>query len=141
VAIRFHNEGIKFNLPQRTRHKNWLKHWFSSYNKKAGEINFIFSSNALLRRMNREHLNHNHNTDVITFDYTEGNIISGDIFISIEEVRENAGIYKSTFEDELRRVMIHGVLHMMGFNDARTKEREEMREMENEALNLWLKEV
>ncbi len=91
--------------------------------------------------MNREHLNHNHNTDVITFDYTEGNIISGDIFISIEEVRENAGIYKSPFEDELRRVMIHGVLHMMGFNDARTREREEMREMENEALNLWLKEV
>jgi probable rRNA maturation factor len=141
VAVWFHNEDIQYNLPQKTRHKNWLKHCISGYNKKPGTINFIFAGNALLRRMNRKHLNHNRSTDVLTFDYTESCIISGDIFISIEKVKENAGCYKVTFEDELRRVMIHGVLHLMGFNDAMTKEREKMREMENEALNLWLKVV
>ena len=90
--------------------------------------------------MNREYLNHNYFTDVITFDYTEGNVISGDVFISVEQVKENASFYKVLLEVELRRVMIHGVLHLMGFNDATEAGKETMREMENEALNLWSKE-
>ena len=75
-----------------------------------------------------------------TFDYTEGNVISGDVFISIEQVKDNASFYKVLLEVELRRVMIHGALHLMGFNDATEAEKETIREMENEALNLWSKE-
>jgi len=90
--------------------------------------------------MNREYLNHDYYTDVITFDYTEGDIISGDIFISIDQVRLNASAFEQDFNVELRRVMVHGVLHLIGFNDASAPEKEEMRKMENEALHLWLKE-
>ncbi len=89
--------------------------------------------------MNKEYLNHNYFTDVITFDYTEGDVVSGDVFISIDQVRENALVYGVPEEDELRRVMVHGILHLMGFNDASKEEKDTMRELENEALNLWLK--
>jgi rRNA maturation RNase YbeY len=109
--------------------------------KIAGTLNFIFTSNEQIKLMNLEYLNHNYFTDVITFDYTEGNIISGDIFISIEQVKENAGLYKTELMDELRRVMIHGVFHLMGFQDSNEEERLTMREKENDALHLWLKQV
>ena len=90
--------------------------------------------------MNREYLNHDYNTDVITFDYTEGDAISGDVFISVDQVRLNAISYSQKFDDELRRVMVHGVLHLIGFGDGTNQEKEKMRKMENEALHLWLKE-
>jgi len=90
--------------------------------------------------MNKSYLNHNQFTDVITFDYSDDDQISGDIFISVEQVKENAVLYKTNGEDELRRVMVHGVLHLMGFDDGTETERKVMREMENEALHLWLKE-
>ena len=88
--------------------------------------------------MNREYLNHNYFTDVITFDYTERGIISGDVFISVEQVIANAASYDTEPDEELRRVMVHGVLHLMGFRDGTEKEREEMRKLEDEALLLWL---
>ena len=89
--------------------------------------------------MNREYLNHNYFTDVITFDYSEGEQISGDVFISMEQVRLNAESYKVSVEEELRRVMIHGVLHLMAYGDASHEEQQIMRKKENEALHLWLK--
>ena len=89
--------------------------------------------------MNLEYLNHNYFTDVITFDYTDDHTISGDLFISIDQVKKNADFYGVKANEELRRVMIHGVLHLLGFNDASSGEREIMREKENEALHLWLK--
>ncbi len=91
--------------------------------------------------MNREYLNHDHHTDVITFDYTQGKVIGGDIFISIDQVRINAVEYKVDTEEEMRRVMIHGILHLIGFNDGTADEKRKMREKENEALHLWVKMV
>lgn len=90
--------------------------------------------------MNREYLNHDYDTDVITFDYTEGDTVSGDVFISVEQVRINARKYEQEFDKELRRVMVHGVLHLIGFGDAEQDEKKLMRKMENDALHLWLKE-
>ncbi len=89
--------------------------------------------------MNREYLNHDYFTDVITFDYSEESVISGDIFISVDQVKINAGIFNEAFEEELKRVMIHGVLHLIGFDDATDEEKAGMRKLENEALHLWLK--
>ena len=89
--------------------------------------------------MNQEFLNHNYFTDVITFDYSKGDLISGDVFISIEQLKINAKVYDVSVEDEQRRVMIHGVLHLMGYADASDEEKEIMQKKENEALHLWLK--
>ena len=89
--------------------------------------------------MNNDYLNHNYFTDVITFDYSEGDLVSGDVFISVDQVKENAAFYIEDPENELRRVIIHGVLHLLGFGDSTLDEKEIMRKMENEALHLWLK--
>ena len=140
MAINFHSEEIPFDLEQKNLHKRWLKRVLGTYGKKPGTLQFVFTSNAYLLRMNTEYLNHKHYTDVITFDYTEGNIVSGDVFISTEQVNINADFYRVKKDEELRRVMVHGVLHLVGFNDASEEERLVMREKENEALHLWLKE-
>jgi probable rRNA maturation factor len=140
VSVSFHSEHLTFNLKQKTRHKDWIKRCVSLHSKIPGDINFIFTSNEHILRINRDYLNHNYFTDVITFDYTEGDIISGDVFISLDQVKENASFYEVPAEDELRRVMIHGVLHLIGVKDSTNGERETMMEMENEALHLWLKE-
>ena len=100
----------------------------------------MFTSNEQLKLINQEYLNHNYFTDVITFDYTSENVVSGDIFISVDQVKLNAEMYAVSFQEELRRVLIHGVLHLMGYNDASVEEKELMREKENDALHLWLKE-
>ena len=140
MAIRFHSEKIQFNLQQKIRHRNWLYDCINSYHKQPGEISFIFTSNAHLKRMNREFLNHDYNTDVITFDYSDGDMIAGDVYISVEQVRSNADHYRVPQSEEIRRVMVHGILHLAGYSDDTRKEKEVMREMENEALHLWLKE-
>jgi rRNA maturation RNase YbeY len=141
VAIRFHSEGIRFDLKQKSRHKHWIKSYIESYKKITGELSYIFTSSEQLLLMNREYLNHNYFTDVITFDYTVDNIIAGDIFISVEQVKENAELYGVKAEEELRRVMIHGVLHLMDYKDSSLEERVAMRKKENEALHLWLKRL
>ena len=89
--------------------------------------------------MNIEYLNRDYNTDVITFDYSKENVISGDVFINVELVRKNAAYYAVTENEEIRRVMIHGILHMAGYDDSTKEEKEVMKQMENEALNLWMK--
>lgn len=137
MAVSFHNEGTNFEIKQKRRHKKWITEYLQINNRIPGRLTFIFTTNDLLRKINREFLQHNHFTDVITFDYTEGKEISGDIFISIDQVRLNAVEYESAFEKELRRVMIHGVIHLMGHTDKTVKEREAMRKMEDVALNLW----
>ena len=137
MAISFHNEGISFQLKEKNRHKKWIRECIQSHQKIPGEIAYVFTSNERLRLMNREYLNHNYFTDVITFDYTEEKCVSGDIFISVEQVVLNAETFGTDSEDELRRVMIHGVLHLMGHTDSTKSEKEEMRNLENEALLLW----
>lgn len=141
MPVRFHTEDTSFNLPQKLRHKQWICLWIESQNHLCGELNLIFVSNSYIRNINQKYLNHNYNTDVITFDYGEERRISGDIFISIDQVRMNAGSFKTEEKDELRRVMIHGVNHLLGYKDGNDQEKEIMRQMENEALHLWLKMV
>jgi rRNA maturation RNase YbeY len=137
VAISFHNEGIKFQFGQKIRHQHWISQYIRHHKKVPGSITFIFTSNKHLRRINREYLKHNYFTDVISFDYSEKRIVSGDVFISVDQVKKNAAIYAVEWEEELRRVMIHGILHLMGYNDREQKEREQMRKLEDEALFLW----
>lgn len=139
MAIRFHNDGIFFELKEKLKHKRWIRLYLGEYNKNPGQISFIFTTNEILMLMNRDFLNHNHYTDVITFDYSENKEISGDVFISINQVMINARSYNVEFTEELKRVMIHGILHLLGFKDNTEEERENMRKKENEALHLWLK--
>ena len=140
MAIHFHSLQISYNLKSKNPHKSWIKACIDSHNRNCGNISYIFTSNLSLREMNREYLNHDYFTDVITFDYSEGDLISGDVFISIDQVKINAGIFNAEMDDELRRVMIHGVLHLLGFEDSTDAEKAQMRKLENDALHLWLKE-
>ncbi len=126
MAIRFHNQDIAFKLKQLNLHKSWIRRVITTHARVPGSINYIFCSNTSIREMNRKYLNHNYFTDVITFDYSEGNFVSGDVFISIDQVRINAGIFHEGFEEELKRVMIHGVLHLAGFDHSTPEEQSEM---------------
>ncbi len=141
MSVSFHTEEINFNLKQKIRHKRWIKEWIATNYKDPGILSFVFTSNERIRLINQEYLNHNYLTDVITFDYTEGNLISGDVFISVDEVKKNADYYGADIDDELRRVMIHGVTHLLGYQDGNEEEKRIMRKKENEALHLWLKLV
>jgi probable rRNA maturation factor len=139
VGVSFHSEKLHFDLKQRTRHRNWIKNCIAYFGKDTGAISFIFTSNPYILSLNRKYLNHNYFTDVISFDYSKGSNISGDVFISVEQVRNNAELYQVPQDEEMRRVMIHGVLHLMGFNDTTKAQKDGMRKMENDALHLWLK--
>jgi rRNA maturation RNase YbeY len=139
VDISFHSEAIRFELKQKINHRKWIRAWLDAHHMYPVALAFIFTSNEQLRLMNQEFLNHNYFTDVITFDYSKGKAISGDVFISIEQVRLNAKSFEVSLDEEQRRVMIHGVLHLMGYGDATEEERRIMHKKENEALHLWLK--
>jgi rRNA maturation RNase YbeY len=105
--------------------------------KKTGEINYVFCSDLYLHKINLEHLNHDTYTDIITFNYCEEDIISGDIFISIDRVKENSITYHTNFQKELNRVMIHGILHLVGFDDKSESDKELMRSKEDFYLSLY----
>lgn len=141
MPVTFHTEKSDFILVKKLQHKRWIKLWIESREAVCGNLSFIFTSNTKIKQINLKYLNHNYFTDVITFDYTKDNIISGDIFISVDQVSINAMSYDTEKEEEIRRVMIHGVIHLLGYNDGNDQERETMRQMENEALHLWLKMV
>lgn len=116
--------------------KNWISKAILNENLKEGDINYIFCDDNYLSEMNIKYLNHNTLTDIISFDYTIGKIISGDIFISVERVKENAILYNTTFTDEIHRVMIHGILHYCGYNDKTKDEKTQMRSKEDYYLSL-----
>jgi probable rRNA maturation factor len=134
--ICFFNEGISHRLPGKTKLKQWINEVILRDAKIPGDINFIFCNDEYLSDLNLSYLNHTTLTDIITFDYTSDGIISGDIYISIERVKENAILYSKTFRDELNRVMIHGVLHLLGNNDKKPGEKAKMRRKEDECLLL-----
>ncbi|MBN1132204.1 MAG: rRNA maturation RNase YbeY [Bacteroidales bacterium] len=136
MAIFFHNEGIQFDLKRKREYKNWINKVISYRDLKPGDINIIFTSAPRLLQINRDFLKHNYDTDVITFDYSEYGIISGDVFVGLEQVKKNSIIFGNDFEMELSRVMIHGILHLMGYRDATDGEKEKMHEMEEWALKL-----
>ena len=134
--ISFFSEEIDFTINDTKNKTKWINSIISQYSNIPGEITYIFCSDKYLLELNIDHLNHDTFTDIITFDYTKTGMISGDIFISIHRVTENAEKFKVTFQEELQRVMAHGVLHLIGFKDKTVEEKKEMREAENNALAL-----
>jgi rRNA maturation RNase YbeY len=137
--ISFRTEDIKFSLKQKTVIKNWIIAVIKKKKRIPGELSFIFCSDAYLLGINQQYLNHNTYTDIITFDYSkESKVlpISGDIFISVERVRENATKYSTTFENELSRILIHGVLHLLGHKDKTKADKDEMTRQENSCLRM-----
>jgi rRNA maturation RNase YbeY len=137
MAIFFSNEHVDFDLPESEKVKRWITHVVRTRGKRVGEVNYIFCDDAYLIEVNRTYLDHDTYTDIITFDYVAGNIVSGDIFISIERVRENARLFDTSFEHELHRVLIHGILHLLGQGDKSETEAKEMRNLEEECLKIW----
>ena len=139
MPISFNNQSIPFKLKNKAKLKLWIKSVVEKEKHTLGTINYVFCDDAELLEINLKHLNHNTFTDIITFDYTEGLKINSDIFISINRVEENAKKFKVSFEEELHRVMIHGVLHLCGYKDKSKSDTELMRKKENAALKFLLK--
>lgn len=136
--ISFFYEEVNFILPQVRKTQAWIKTIIKQEKFELEQINFIFCSDTYLYDLNLEYLNHDTYTDIITFDYSEKPFLEGDIYISIERVGENALKLNIDFFQELRRVMAHGVLHMMGYTDKTKKEQEAMRLKEDSCLSLYL---
>ena len=132
--ISYNAINVKFPALRRRRISAWVRAVAASYGKRVGELAYIFCDDAKILEVNRQYLQHDYFTDIITFDYTEGSIISGDLFISLDTVRSNAALFGKTYDDELHRVIIHGVLHLCGINDKGPGEREIMEAEENKAL-------
>jgi rRNA maturation RNase YbeY len=136
VPVYFHSERINFELESQAIYKKWILAVLSQHKKRPGNLNIIFVSNDYLLEMNKKFLNHNYHTDVISFDDSEKNVVAGDIFISVDQVKINSRVHNVGFNDELCRVMIHGVLHLIGFGDADDTQKEMMRTQEDQALVL-----
>jgi len=131
------NYETDFVLDNETAYSEWISAVILSEGKKEGEINYIFCDDDYLHNINVEYLQHDTLTDIISFDYSVGNELNGDIFISIERVRENAVDFNVSFEEELRRVLIHGVLHYCGYKDKSEEEDRLMRNKEDEKIKLF----
>lgn len=131
------NYETKFRLQQALRHRSWLSEVILSENKKEGEINYIFCDDDYLLEINQSYLNHDTLTDIISFDYSIGNELHGDIYISVDRVRENAKEFKTSFADEMRRVLVHGVLHYCGYKDKTKKDELLMRDKEDEKIKMF----
>ena len=129
------NYELDFKLQYEIEISNWISSVISSEEYKQGEINYIFCDDDYLHKLNVEFLEHDSLTDIISFDYTVGKELHGDIFISVDRVKENASKFKVTFEEELNRVIVHGILHFCGFKDKSDDEKKLMREKENEYLS------
>ncbi len=134
MPVVFHSNQKSFKLKNKTLIRRWISSEVQLASFKCGSINIIFCSDEYLLEINRKYLNHDFFTDIITFNYNSKFRISGDLFISIERVLENAKLFKTEFDTELKRVMIHGVLHLLGYEDSLPKQKEEIRKKEDEAL-------
>ena len=134
MAILFHNQHIEFKPEQVTKLRSWVKKILVQEKRTAGDINFVFTTDEDLLKVNRQFLKHDTYTDIVTFDYSEGKKVSADIMISVDRVEENARKLKVTFREELRRVMIHGILHLCGYKDKSKADKELMRKKEDLAL-------
>ncbi len=133
--VRYFIQDTDFLFKRRAVHNAWLKAVALEENCRLGEISVIFCSDAYLLDMNRKYLGHDYFTDIITFDYSEGEVLSGDLFISVDTVRSNASFYSAEFDDELDRVIVHGLLHLIGYDDHSEEEFAAMKEKENYYLS------
>lgn len=134
--IRFSAENMALPALDYPQVERWIRAVAAQYGFAVGELNYIFCDDEKILSVNREFLQHDYYTDIITFDYTEGNVISGDLFISLDTVRTNAEQFGQEYERELYRVIIHGILHLCGINDKGPGEREIMEVAENRALEM-----
>ena len=134
--ISYQTEGVKMPDIKKKKTTGWIKEVAACYGKRVGEIAYIFCSDDKILEVNRQYLQHDYYTDIITFDYCEGDRISGDLFISLDTVRSNAEQFEQPYDRELHRVIIHGILHLCGINDKGPGEREIMEAAENKALAL-----
>lgn len=136
MAVSFYTEGVDLPAINKTNIRNWVKQVAEIHNMRVGEISYIFCDDEKILEVNKQYLQHDYYTDIITFDYTEGNKIAGDLFISLDTVRTNAEQFGQEYNTELHRVIIHGILHLCGINDKGPGEREFMEAEENKALAL-----
>lgn len=134
--VTYNTDGVKMPSIKKRENTAWVKAVAASYGKRVGEIAYIFVDDEKILEVNRQYLGHDYYTDIITFDYCEGDVISGDLFISLDTVRTNAEQVGATYEEELHRVIIHGILHLCGINDKGPGEREIMEAAEDKALAL-----
>jgi probable rRNA maturation factor len=134
--ISYQTDGVKMPAIKKRENSAWVKKVAASYGKKIGEVAYIFVNDEKIIEVNREYLKHDYYTDIITFDYTEEDVISGDLFISLDTVRSNSEEQHTDYDDELNRVIIHGILHLCGINDKGPGEREIMEQAENKALSM-----
>ncbi len=135
--INFFCEDVKLTIKNKTQIKNWIFQVIKQYNCRPQTINYIFCSDDYLREVNKQYLDHDYYTDIITFDQaeTEGDV-AGDLYISIDRIQDNANELAVSFEQELHRVLIHGVLHLIGYDDLTDEGETEMRQLEDQALAL-----
>lgn len=134
--ISYQTDGVSMPTIKRREVSAWIKKVAAAHEKKCGDIAYIFCNDEKILKVNREYLEHDYYTDIITFDYTEGDIIGGDLFISLDTVKSNSEMLGVAYEQELYRVIIHGILHLCGINDKGEGEREIMENEENRALSM-----
>ena len=134
--ITYNVEGVKMPKIKKRETTAWIRAVAKSYGRRVGEVGYMFVNDDKILEVNREYLGHDYYTDVITFDYDEDDVVSGDLVISLDTVASNAHLFNKTYEDELYRVIIHGILHLCGINDKGPGEREQMEAAENKALAL-----
>ena len=134
--ITYNTDGVKMPKIKRKDTTAWIKAVAQTYGRKVGEVGYMFVNDEKILEINNEYLGHDYYTDVITFDYDEGDVVNGDIVISLDTVRTNAEMFGKAYEDELYRVIIHGILHLCGLNDKGPGEREIMEKAENTALEM-----
>jgi len=137
--IQYIAEDVKLPALQKQKINRWIKETAAGYDKKIGEIAYIFCSDKKILEVNNQYLKHDYYTDIITFDYSEGSVISGDIFISLDTVKSNAQDFGVDFEHEILRILIHGILHLCGQEDKTNEQRNEMTGKENLALEKFKK--
>lgn len=134
--VRYYYQDTDFEFKPKLITKQWLKTVAGSEMKKLGDISIIFCSDNYILDTNIKYLQHDYFTDIITFDYCDGDILSGDLFISVDSVRENSIYFKTKFDDELNRVIVHGLLHLIGYDDHTEDEQKQMRSKENYYLSI-----
>jgi rRNA maturation RNase YbeY len=140
MAIAYYAEEVKLPAIKKKAVGDWIRKVAALYGKRAGDISYIFCSDKKILEVNKQYLQHDYYTDIITFDYSEGTKISGDLFISLDTVKSNSDMFGTNYVEELHRIIIHGVLHLCGINDKGPGEREIMTAKENEALTLLSEE-
>ena len=134
--ITYQTDGIRMPNIKKRPTTAWIRAVAATYGKRVGDVNYIFCNDERILEVNREYLQHDYYTDIITFDYTEGDVISGDLFISLDTVKTNSEQFATEYDEELHRTIIHGILHLCGINDKGPGEREIMEAAENRALEM-----